>query len=86
MRTNALRIEKLRLAVSGNCLPILNGRPVGLPHHLARLSGVAHSTIRHAYTKAGVKTYILDECVLFVDALDLITHFISAKPGRRSLN
>ena len=86
MKTDALRVEKLTQAISGNCLPIWQGRPVGSPHHLARLSGVAYSTIRHAYMKAGVKSYILDECVLLVDAIDLMIHFRNARPGRKALN
>ena len=67
-------------------LPIFRGRHVGLPGQLARLAGVAHSTVRYAYCGGSVRKYELEGATLMIDAMDLAEHFRMARPGRKPLS
>jgi len=79
------RNEKLEEAIRLEKLPVFQGRAVGLPGQLARLAGVAHSTVRYAYCLGTVRKYETDGAALFVDAEDLADHFRTSKPGRKPL-
>lgn len=79
------RFERLEEAIRLERLPLFQGRPVGLPGQLARVAGVAHSTVRYAYCMGEVRKYELDGATLLVDAEDLAAHFRTAKPGRKLL-
>jgi hypothetical protein len=80
------RFEKLEEAIRLDKFPVFQGRHVGLPGQLARVAGVAHSTVRYAYCLGGVRKYELDGATLLVDAEDLASHFRQAKPGRKPLS
>jgi len=79
------RTEKLEEAIRLEKFPLFQGRYVGLPGQLARVAGVAHSTVRYAYCLGSVRKYELEGATLLVDAEDLAAHFKSAKPGRKRL-
>jgi len=79
------RFEKLEEAIRLDKFPVFQGRHVGLPGQLARVAGVAHSTVRYAYCMGEVRKYETDGAALFIDAGDLASHFRQAKPGRKPL-
>jgi len=79
------RYERLEEAIRLERLPVFKGRSVGLPGQLARIAGVAHSTVRYAYCVGAVRKYEGDGAALFVDAVDLVVHFRQAKRGRKSI-
>lgn len=79
------RFERIEEAIRLEQLPTYRGRPVGLPGQLARLAGVAHSSVRYAYCLGMVRKYEMEGSALLVDAGDLATHFRTSKPGRKPL-
>jgi len=79
------RHEKLESAIQDDKLPIYRGRAVGSPCQLARLADVPNSTVRYAFLSGNVRKYDMDGAVLFIDAMDLVEHFRTAKPGRKQL-
>ena len=79
------RSEKIDEAIKNNKLPILNGRVVGTPGELSRISGASPSTVRYAYCVGGVPKQVTQGSILYVDAEGLSDYFRSAKPGRKKI-
>lgn len=82
---NKNKAQNLLDAIAQQLLPIYQGRPVGLPCQLARVSGVAQSTVRYAYAVGNVRAYEAPGATLLLDAEDLATYFQSSRPGRKRL-
>jgi len=80
---NTTREHGLLNAITQDELPLFRGRAVGLPCQLARLAGVAQSTVRYAYAVGNVRAYELAGATLLLDVEDLATYFKSSRPGRK---
>jgi len=80
---NNTRETNLLSAITQESLPKYRGRTVGLPCQLARLAGVAQSTVRYAYACGNVRAYELPGATLLLDAEDLATYFKVSRPGRK---
>ena len=79
------REEKIEEAINSNCLPILNGKAVGLPGELARIAGVSPSTLRYAYTVGNVGKHFSIGNILYVYAQELADYFRNVKRGRKKI-
>ncbi len=81
--SNTTRQGRLLHAISEQHLPFFRGRAVGLPCQLARLAGVAQSTVRYAYAVGNVRAYEAVGATLLIDVEDLAGYFSSSRPGRK---
>jgi len=76
------RSQKIRRAIEEDNLATYRGRYVGTPSQLAHLAGAAYSTIKNAYVKCKVRTYLLAGSGILIDAMELAIYFENARRGR----
>ena len=80
---NTDRVINLESALKSGSFTHFKDRSVASITQIARASGVAYTTVRNPYSQKKVRGYETAGNGLFIDVIDIIEYFRTARRGRK---